>query len=281
MTSPIDFTVLIDNNAHPSNAKLASEHGFSMTFSYQKKQWLYDTGETDLYATNAQALGFNLNTIDYLILSHGHKDHTGGLHHFLDLNTHAPIFASPEIVTDHYFSFRHEYPKNISTDHALLEHNTGFKPVASSQWLTKTIALVQNSCDTFAKPKANALLKVVNQKGLNADPFTHERAICIVKDHALIILSACSHNGVLNILQSCKSFCGIDQVSTFIGGMHLLDDYETEQDLKEICHTLQRDYPELKLYSGHCIGKKQLLALKQILGDQFQPFYSGWHLHLD
>ncbi|MCK9343358.1 MAG: MBL fold metallo-hydrolase [Massilibacteroides sp.] len=281
MKKTLAIKILIDNNPNLTNLKLVTEHGFALTFSYEGKNWLYDTGLSGDFADNAALLKVDLKTIDYLVLSHGHIDHTGGLKRFLEYNNKASIIASPLIIRQQYYSFRHENPKEISTDQSLLKHNAHFISVSSSQWLTPTIAIVQNTCDVYPKPIANKTLMIKKEDGLYNDSFKHEYSLCIVKDNALVVLSSCSHNGVLNILQSCRTFCNIDKVSTFIGGMHLLDDYETKKEIQIISKEIQNEYPQLKLYSGHCTGKKQLKLLKKYLGDSFDSFYSGWSLDIE
>jgi len=280
MKKSLAIKILIDNNPNLTNLKLVTEHGFALTFSYEGKNWLYDTGLSGDFVDNAALLQVNLKDIDYLVFSHGHKDHTGGLKRFLAYNKKATIIASPLIVRQEYYSLRHKNPKEISTDQSLLKHNAHFMSVSSSQWLTPTIAIVQNTCDVYPKPKANNTLMIKKENGLYNDSFKHEYSLCIVKDNALVVLSACSHNGVLNILQSCRTFCKIDTVSTFIGGMHLLDDYESEKEIQTFSEEVKKEYPQLKLYSGHCTGKKQMKLLKKHLGESFDSFYSGWSLEI-
>lgn len=280
MENSLAIKILIDNNPDLTKAELVTEHGFALTFSYEGKNWLYDTGLTGDFVDNAALLKVNLKDIDYLVLSHGHKDHTGGLKRFLKTNHKATIIASSLILTQEYYSFRHENPKEISTDPSQLKDNIHFMSASCSQWLTPTIAIVKNTCDVYPKPKANKTLMIKKVDGLYNDTFNHEYSLCIVKDNALVVLSACSHNGVLNILQSCRTFCKIDTVSTFIGGMHLLDDYETEKEIQTFSETIKKEYPQLKLYSGHCTGKEQMKLLKKYLGESFDSFYSGWSLDI-
>ncbi len=56
----------------------------------------FDTGASDLFIRNARLLHIDLQKVDYLILSHGHSDHTGGLRHFLELNKQATVVCKRE-----------------------------------------------------------------------------------------------------------------------------------------------------------------------------------------
>ncbi len=62
-----------------------------LSIEIQGDRILFDTGASDLFIRNARLLHIDLQKVDYLILSHGHSDHTGGLRYFLELNTQAPL----------------------------------------------------------------------------------------------------------------------------------------------------------------------------------------------
>lgn len=72
------ITVLIDNNPDPE-LSLCHEHGLSFYFEIDGLKWLFDVGASDQFSVNARKLDIAIKDVDYLILSHGHKDHTGGL----------------------------------------------------------------------------------------------------------------------------------------------------------------------------------------------------------
>ena len=74
--------VLVDNNLGEGDV-LISEHGLSIWMEIDGRQWLIDTGASDAFARNAIQLGIDIANVDYLILSHGHSDHCGGLETFL------------------------------------------------------------------------------------------------------------------------------------------------------------------------------------------------------
>jgi len=72
---------------------LFAEHGLSFLIDTGSKKILLDTGQTGNFMHNAQVLGIDIMDIDYVVLSHSHKDHTGGLCAFLKVNTKAIIFC--------------------------------------------------------------------------------------------------------------------------------------------------------------------------------------------
>ena len=82
------ITALIENT---SARGLPTEHGLSLFVETAERKFLFDMGQTDLFARNAETLGIDLTTVDFAVLSHGHYDHGGGLKAFLALNDHAPV----------------------------------------------------------------------------------------------------------------------------------------------------------------------------------------------
>ena len=110
------ITALIENT---SARGLPTEHGLSLFVETAEHKFLFDMGQTDLFARNAETLGIALSKVDFAVLSHGHYDHGGGLNTFLALNDHAPVYMSRYAFEPHYTS--HHFPlsgceqqKNIS-----------------------------------------------------------------------------------------------------------------------------------------------------------------------
>lgn len=89
------ITTLVENCVY--GRKLQAEHGLSLYIEIQGNRILFDTGASDLFIRNARLLRIDLQKVDYLILSHGHSDHTGGLRYFLELNTQATVVCKREI----------------------------------------------------------------------------------------------------------------------------------------------------------------------------------------
>ena len=75
------ITVLLENTSTQSN--LTAEHGLSLLIETKPHIILFDMGQSDAFAKNAERLGIDLALVDTAILSHGHYDHGGGLKAFL------------------------------------------------------------------------------------------------------------------------------------------------------------------------------------------------------
>lgn len=271
------ITILIDNNGNPDNPALHSEHGLSIYFEIDSQKWLYDTGASDKFYENARLLGINLAEIDHLILSHGHNDHTGGLERFLSLNKHADIIVSENITKNKYYSARHGERKDISIDADLIDSNSSRTVFTDKSYrVSDNVDVVRNSVFVNPAPKANLSLEKSDtcRCGYLNDDFDHEISIAIKTEYGLLILSSCSHHGVMNIVESCRNFTGCDNIAAFIGGTHLVDgEYETPEELNMLTKKLTEN--KIVLYSGHCTGEQAAKSFSKNMNGSFHTFFSG------
>jgi len=76
---------LVENTALSKN--FGSEHGLSLYIEANSHKILFDVGASELFLENAKKLNVDISEVDYLIISHGHYDHGGGLRAFLRENT--------------------------------------------------------------------------------------------------------------------------------------------------------------------------------------------------
>lgn len=293
-TPALVVTVVIDNNPSKTDATLLTEHGLSFHVEVDDHSWLYDVGASRKWAENAKRLGIDSTQIEQLICSHGHKDHTGGLSTFFTLNDHAPVLATKEAFTHTYFSYRHGPIRNISVDQEIVAaHAERIQYIAQNTRLSPHVLAVRNHIHTNAMPAGNQSLKeAAPGEEKKAYQGNDELALAIQLPQGLVILSSCSHNGLLNITASCIQATGCDHVIAFIGGLHLVDSPAGENsqlasneiiydDVEKIAQQIKTNYPDLYLYTGHCTGPKAQSTLREALGNHFAPFSSGFRVAFD
>ena len=78
MSTRLTLTVLVDNTTLTDH-DFCGEAGLSFLLETAGKKILFDTGLSGLFLTNAEKMEISLQDLDFLVLSHGHIDHTGGL----------------------------------------------------------------------------------------------------------------------------------------------------------------------------------------------------------
>jgi 7,8-dihydropterin-6-yl-methyl-4-(beta-D-ribofuranosyl)aminobenzene 5'-phosphate synthase len=85
-----------------------------------------------------------------------------------------------------------------------------------------------------------------------------------------LLFTGCAHSGLENILSACPW-----PVNTVVGGFHLLDGQETEEELKALAQRLKERYPETRFYTSHCTGDNVFEVMKSVMGEQLQSFRAG------
>ena len=121
------WTVLSDNRTNDSHAcisyaesrrrkdEVQTEHGLSILLETDEHRMLLDTGASDVFIRNAEKMGIELGTVDYVFISHGHSDHAGGLQYFVERNGKAKVVVSPDAMSGKFYSKR-RYLHSITTE---------------------------------------------------------------------------------------------------------------------------------------------------------------------
>jgi len=292
------WTVLSDNRSCDSS--LETEHGLSILLKTSQYRILLDTGSSDVFIRNAERIGIDLSTVDYVFISHGHSDHAGGLKHLMNINdkakaasernqTHAnmdsdgreqartkfKIIVSPDAVSGKFFSKRH-YLHSITTEWPEGMHGSLIpiddtcrilRQAKQHSQAANGIHVIAHIPQSHQVPQGNQHLFVQNADGdyVN-DDFRHELALYVDG----LLFTGCAHSGLENILAACPY-----PVKTVVGGFHLLDDHETTEELTELAMRLTTTYPNTQFYTSHCTGDKVFAILKTVMGDQLHAFSCG------
>lgn len=269
------ITILADNRPHPNISQLKCEHGFSALIQTEKgKKLLCDMGLSDNFLSNAQYINEYLSDIDIAFISHGHKDHSGGLSHFLINNNSTKIYLSDLISGSLFYSYRHGNKRDISTDNNLIISNKNRMVLLNAgTWIDKDIAITKNTINKYPQPQGNKHLTTLSTGIEKNDDFNHELSLVIKTCNGLIIMSPCSHNGVINIIESAKIFTGENNVNAFIGGMHLVDSDNLENEVEELVHLIRDQYSNTMFYTGHCTCDKAISILRN--EPNIQSFHTG------
>ena len=264
----VKVTTLVDNCV--KGRGILAEHGLSMLFETQGSLLLFDTGASNLFLENAKTLNKNIGDIDYLILSHGHSDHTGGIKAFLNANTKAKVICKTSILTPKYRGTREngicdieeiESSRFIFID-KLTELTKGF-------FVMPDIDILNNKDTHFSN------FEIMTKEGRIPDKFEDELAIVIEHENKISIFSACSHRGITNIISSVRKDFPYQKLNYLVGGFHLVD--SPIDDTLYISDFLKNDTPD---YIGvcHCTGVESFSALKNEFKERVFYNYCGSEL---
>ncbi len=257
------WTVLSDNRS--SDSRLSTEHGLSILLETERYRILLDTGASDVNIKNAEQLGVDLIDVDYVFISHGHSDHAGGLRYFLEHNQKAQVIVSPDAMSGKFFSKRGnlhsitaEWPE-IDDDRLVL--------IDQTCEVAEGIHVIAHIPQIHPMPKGNQKLYVQNANGdYIHDYFHHELAVYVDG----LLFTGCAHSGLENILAACPY-----PVNSVVGGFHLLDGQESEEELLELAERLKVHYPTTRFYTSHCTGDNVFELMKGVMGEQLQSFKCG------
>lgn len=265
--------VLVDNES--SSGDIKSEHGLSLLLELQERKILFDFGQGEQFAANAERMGADLSEVDYAILSHGHYDHGGGLNHFLKINTTAPVYVRDN-ASDQYYAKREgdvmEYIGLPAIDDEGRLILTGME-----HQIEEGITLFSVPPNPGFEPSGNRVLfeKLVDGR-FTPDSFLHEQNLLINREGVTLLVTGCAHRGIINILEWVRKKYGIIPQNV-IGGFHLrhvLDDEETEAEAirgiaEYLCET------GAKYYTGHCTGLAPCMKLKEIMREHIEYASAG------
>jgi 7,8-dihydropterin-6-yl-methyl-4-(beta-D-ribofuranosyl)aminobenzene 5'-phosphate synthase len=257
------WTVLSDNRTNDS--QLQTEHGLSILLETSHHRILLDTGASDVFIRNATHLDFDLSTVDYVFISHGHSDHAGGLQFFVARNRNAKVLLSPEAMSGKFYSKRGnlhsitaEWPKIDDGKLVLIDQTCA---------VAEDIHVIAHIPQNHPMPKGNVNLYVQNNTGdYIHDDFRHEIALYVDG----LLFTGCAHSGLENILEACPW-----PVHTVVGGFHLLDGQETEEELTALAQRLKAKHPNTQFYTSHCTGDKVFATLKTTMGEHLHAFSCG------
>lgn len=274
----IKVIVLSDNREGATG--LGTEHGLSVYVETDNHKLLLDTGASDLFLRNAQILDVDLSAVDYVFISHGHRDHIGGLPYFLQVNDKAQIILSPFAVARRFVSKQNGW-HDISLDFDLSNYANRLLLVEGALQIGVEIRIFSNVSTRFKRPIANKLLFARNKVGrLISDTFTHELIFTLTIHDEIFVFSGCAHNGLLNIIETVTLKCG-QPPHWVMGGFHLLDPikdafFESELEIIAIADYLNNNYPATQFFTSHCTGNNILRVMNDRMKSQVTPFHSGY-----
>lgn len=257
------WTVLSDNRTN--GCQLETEHGLSILLETDKHCILLDTGASDVFIRNADKMGIDLGMVDYVFISHGHSDHAGGLKHLMDINKKAKVIVSPDAVSGKFYSKRGNL-HSITAEWLKIDDGR-LVLIDRTCAIAEDIHIIAHIPQNHPMPKGNVNLYVQDANGdYIHDDFRHELALYVNG----LLFTGCAHSGLENILAACPW-----PVHTVVGGFHLLDGLETEEELLFLAQRLKAKYPETQFYTSHCTGDGVYKIMKIKIGRQLQSFGCG------
>ena len=253
---------LMENTA--GREDLTAEHGLSLYIEACGKKILFDAGQTEAFADNAEKLGVDLKEVDLAILSHGHYDHSGGMMRFLQCNDRARLYVHKAAFEPHL----NGAGAYIGPDPALLETgrvvpNPGYMNLAPGLVLTDFAGAPRH----YPLDPAGLMMEQAGQ--LLPEDFRHEQYLLIREGEKTVCISGCSHKGILNITKWADP-------DVLVGGFHFMNIDPQGQEksrLDEAAKVLTES--KATFYTGHCTGLAPYGYMKDKMGDRLHYISAG------
>ena len=240
------ITSLLENTAACSDVMV--EHGLSLFIETENQRILFDMGQSDLFAKNAEALGIDLSTVDAAVISHGHYDHGGGLSDFLRMNKKAPVYINKGA----FGKFYNGSGKYIGLDAELKNSDMikfaddGREVLANCRIFSCNDKVRKYDMGSFGLSEDTGNLRI-------PDNFHHEQYLLIEEKGKRVLFSGCSHKGIFDIVEWFKP-------DVLVGGSHFSKITEAAM-LEEFARRLD-EYPTV-YYTCHCTGVEQYEIMKK------------------
>lgn len=237
------ITCLVNNFS--INENLKDEHGLSFYIEKNNKKILFDTGMGEALFQNTKELNINLKDIDYVILSHGHNDHTGGLKEFLKINSKAKVIAHKEIFIEK-FSKRTGQMKFIGLSKNELDLNR-FEFIEESYNLDEDITIIGNLRDYEEAREKNHYVKILNEY---SPDMSKDEIYMIIKEKSYdILVTGCSHRGIINIVNELHEKNYLWERFFLFGGLHFRN--KTYKELIKLNYKLE-SLGVKRAFVNHC-----------------------------
>ena len=267
----LKITTLIENMPDESG-NLAYEHGFSVFVEFEGKRILFDTGQSGAFVKNAEALDINLSTADYVVLSHGHYDHTGGVSTLLEvLEKQTSFYMGEEFFEAKYKLLEdgsYKYNGN-PFEREILEQREELVKLHYVKngvtWLTENVVLLKGFDRVTEYEGVNPKFFIKTESGYEQDLFVDEIALGFLTEEGLVLLVGCSHVGIVNILEYVKQKLQIPVVAV-LGGTHLVE--ADEERLVKTAEALKK-HGVKKIAVSHCTGEVGMELLRKEFAEEF------------
>ena len=258
--------------SHGLSCLITAHHGGS------NRTLLFDSGpEADTFERNTRQLGIDLSAVEAVVLSHGHWDHAGGLLRAIDMirsdgnNRDLPYYAHPDMFRPR----GRQLPdggimpmEDVPSIAELTAHGARVVATRAPQAPLDGMIYVSGEIPRVTPFETGLPFHYAKtDNGWEPDPWIiDERWLGVhVAGKGLVVLTACSHAGVINVLKDARVKHPNVPLYCVLGGFHLSG--ATEKIIPDTVEAM-REFGLTYIAAGHCTGWRAMAALVNAFGDQ-------------
>jgi len=263
----VKITILSEN--HKGNNSCKTEHGLSQWIEVDGKRILFDLGGSKLYLKNAKKIGIDLQTADFLVLSHGHFDHGVGLDYF--------PYKKPLLLHPNAFTYRTHKVEWDSVDimcglrNIVKGRKINYSGILSKEQAQQKFDIIETKKPYQITENSYFLGEIPRtidfESGDKYSNLLDDSAIVIKTDKGLVITSGCAHSGICNTIEYAKKVMDEDRIYIVMGGFHLGFGQKgvPEKAIKTIEYFAENKIQNA--YLGHCTSNEVISAFNEALND--------------
>jgi len=259
-------TILYDAIGRPS--AMQKDWGFAALIEYGGKRILFDTGDNpDILGNNARVKGVDLSQLDFVVLSHRHGDHMGGMEYLLDVNPNVLIYAPNENFGVYGFSLPSTFYRKDESLRPELRYYGGAPPKVmkfGSAWPRANFQLIDQTVEIAP---GMHLISLVSDKPTTLE--LHELSLAIETPEGIVLVVGCSHPGIDRIVEAASKIN--PHIHMIVGGLHLV--VAKDPEIERIVTVLRDEYQVDFVAPGHCTGEPMFAALLDAFGGHY--LYAG------
>jgi len=260
------ITILYD--AFGKSSSMQKDWGYAALIEYGGKRILFDTGNNgDILAQNAKAKGIDLSKLDFVVMSHRHGDHMGGVAYLLSVNPKVKIYAPKDGFGVYGADLPSTFYRKDESLPSEQRYYDGKPPEVmrfGAAWPGANFQLVDKNIEIA--PGIHLIALVSDKPGTLE---LRELSLAINTAEGLVIIVGCSHPGIEKIVEAATKIN--PRIHLVAGGFHLVA--SKDEEIEKIVTALRDTYKAAYVAPGHCTGEPTFAALKKAFGER--NLYAG------
>ena len=193
------------------------------------------------------SLSRRTGTLDYIVLSHGHNDHTLGLVHLESIK--ASLLAHPDVCIPKY---KHNEYIGMPYSKSELEQKWECNFSKEPYWITSELVYLGEIPRVTSFENKQPIGYQVMDNQCVEDYLFDDSALAYKTSEGIYVITGCSHSGICNMIEYAKKVCNDTRILGVIGGFHMFD--LNEQSMNTIAYFKENQIASL--YPCHCVSLK-------------------------